>query len=337
MKIGIPGGLLYYSYYILWKNFFENLGAQVITSGSTNKNILDSGVKLCVDEACLPVKIYHGHIQSLSDKVDAIFIPRIMSISRNEYICPKFCGLPDMIKNSIPEMPYMIDTIINLRKSQSTLIDSIMNAASIITKNRNRVLEAYKKALVEQMKFEKGMKMYGDFENAVKGINTSPNMERGSSGIAILGHPYNIYDDYINMNIRKKLMAEGYTIITPEMIDETKINKYASTMSKRHFWTFGRKILGTGLSFVAEQNIDGIIYLSSFGCGIDSLIEDYLERYLRRDGKIPYMKITLDEHSGEAGVNTRLEAFIDMVKWRGEYESNISAYGRDVRSSQRLS
>lgn len=334
MKIGIPAGLLYFSYAPMWKTFFEDLGSEVVVSGNTNKKILDDGVRSCVDEACLPVKIYHGHIKSLMDKADAIFIPRIMSISKNEYICPKFCGLPDMVRSSIHNLPALIESTINLRKSENSIIDSMADAAGLITKNKTKIMDAYKKACIAQSRFEDKMRATGDFESSISSEEKSSiNSKRK---IAVIGHPYNVYDSFINMNIIKKLNSEGYSVITIEMVDPLVIEEKSGIMAKRHFWTFGRKIIGAGLSFIDNKEVDGIIYLSSFACGIDSLMEDYLERQLRRRGNIPYMKITLDEHSGEAGLNTRLEAFIDMVRWREENESNISAHGRNVCSSQRI-
>jgi predicted nucleotide-binding protein (sugar kinase/HSP70/actin superfamily) len=93
-KVGIPRGLFFYQYYPLWKTFFEELGAEITVSDYTNKKILDDGVKTCIDEACLAVKIFYGHVINLKDKVDCIFIPRFTSISKNEYICPKFGSLP---------------------------------------------------------------------------------------------------------------------------------------------------------------------------------------------------------------------------------------------------
>ncbi|KPU46049.1 2-hydroxyglutaryl-CoA dehydratase, D-component [Oxobacter pfennigii] len=335
MKIGIPCGLLYYSFYLLWKTFFEDLGAEVVISGGTNKSILNYGVKTCVDEACLPVKIFHGHVMELRNKVDCIFIPRIVSISKNEYICPKFCGLPEMIKNSVPNLPVIIDTTIDIRRTTGTIESSLMSAARLITKDRARVMRAYYNALLRHRVFEENLKSTGDFERSLDKLNIKTKDNRRKIGI--LGHPYNIYDDFANMGIRNKLIFQGFMPITPEMVNEDKINLNASKMPKRHFWTFGRKILGTGLTFLEEKNVDGIIYLSSFGCGIDSLMEDYIERYIRRERSIPYMKITLDEHSGEAGVDTRLEAFMDMVKWREDYESNISPYGGSICGNKRFS
>ena len=38
------------------------------------------------------------------------------------------------------------------------------------------------------------------------------------------------------------------------------------------------------------------------------------------------MELTLDEQTGEAGFNTRLEAFLDMMEWRGKNEDNIPSF-----------
>ena len=97
VKIGIPKGLLYNKYHPFLVTLFSELGAEIITSGDTNKEILDEGVKHCVDEACLPIKIFHGHVSAIKDKCDVIIIPRIMQLKKREYICPKFCGLPEMV------------------------------------------------------------------------------------------------------------------------------------------------------------------------------------------------------------------------------------------------
>lgn len=337
-RVGIPSGLFYYRYYPLWKSFYEELGAEVITSGGTNKNIFDLGIRQCVDEACLPVKVYHGHVAGLCGKVDAIFVPRIMSICKNEYICPKFCGLPEMIKNSVSGIPYLIDTTVNLRKGKASLADSVIEAGSVITRDKKIVLKAYEKALSIQKSFLSRLRMSGDFDFSISDDGSIRREEPDKrKKIGLIGHPYNMYDSFVNMNIMKKLKESGFDVITPEMLEPARIDSFAEKFPKRHFWTLGRIILGTGLSLMADNDVAGIIYLSSFGCGIDSLMEDYLERQIRRDGRVPYMKLVFDEHTGEAGMDTRLEAFIDMIRWREDDEGNFSSYGRSLCSGQGIS
>jgi predicted nucleotide-binding protein (sugar kinase/HSP70/actin superfamily) len=105
MKIGIPRALLYYYYFPLWKTLFEELGAQVVVSDISSREIIDEGVKEAVPEICVPIKIYIGHILNLLSKdVDYVFVPRFTSIRKGEFFCPKFMGLPDMIKHSLPQV-----------------------------------------------------------------------------------------------------------------------------------------------------------------------------------------------------------------------------------------
>ena len=75
---------------------------------------MDKGILSSVDEACLPVKITHGHVNYLKDKVDYIFLPRFISLHKMEYCCPKILGLPEMIINSIDDLPEIIQIDINL-------------------------------------------------------------------------------------------------------------------------------------------------------------------------------------------------------------------------------
>ncbi|MCG4585299.1 2-hydroxyacyl-CoA dehydratase, partial [Anaerosalibacter bizertensis] len=129
----------------------------------------------------------------------------------------------------------------------------------------------------------------------------------------------------LNMNLVSKLMSNNIKVITPEMINKDKINRYSNKLPKRMFWTHGKKIVGSAFSLIKEQKIDGIIYLSSFGCGMDSVLVDLVERKAIKE-EIPFTLLTLDEQTGEAGINTRIEAFIDMMKWRNRDENNISAF-----------
>jgi predicted nucleotide-binding protein (sugar kinase/HSP70/actin superfamily) len=118
MKIGVPKGLFFYYYSPLWETFFQELGLDIVFSPQTTQAIVEHGVGLAVDEACLPIKAFYGHVDYLKDKVDYIFIPRFVSIAKKEYICPKFMGLPDMIRQKITDLPTIIEPVIDCSKSK---------------------------------------------------------------------------------------------------------------------------------------------------------------------------------------------------------------------------
>lgn len=327
VKVGIPRALLFYEYYSLWITFFEELGAEVIVSQKTNKEILDKGVKNTVDEACLPVKVFHGHVIDLKEKVDFVFVPRIVSVNKNEYICPKFCGLPDMIKYSIKDLPKFIDTTIDFRKSKKNLNKTVIEIGSYITKDIKKIKRAFEYASREYAGYKALIKQgLLPIDILEKDSFTDARLSVGKEKVLLLGHPYNIYDTYISMDIVERLREHNLIVLTCDILSNDIINAKADTLNKKMFWSFGRKILGTALHTIEDDEVCGIIYLSSFGCGLDSVIADIVERRVRRSSKKPFTMLSLDEHTGEAGVDTRIEAFVDMIRWRKNNEDNISAF-----------
>lgn len=313
VKVGIPRALLYYNYYPMWKAFFEELGAEVVLSDLTNKNILDDGVVCCVEDACLPIKLFHGHVMNLKDRVDILFVPRLISLQKNEYICPKFCGLPDMVANSIKGLPRVIEVTVNLRNSYWSLRKAVVEAGRVFTGDYRKIYTAYKKALQELRKFER--KMEEGFTPVEVMEGREHTCRDGQLIVGLIGHPYNIYDDYANMKLMDKLKSRGVRVITQDMISSQIIDGIAKGFSKPMFWSFGKKVMATAQYLADRKLVDGIIYLVAFGCGLDSLVGDLVERKTRKKG-IPFCLLTIDEHTGEAGIDTRLEAFLDMLEWR---------------------
>jgi predicted nucleotide-binding protein (sugar kinase/HSP70/actin superfamily) len=327
IKVGIPRALLFYSYYRIWKTFFEQLGLETIISDETNKKILNDGITRTVDEVCLPVKVFNGHVASLKDRVDYLFIPRIMSVQKGQWICPKFQGLPEIVKYSFNDLPEVISPKIDFLKSRNKLNEIIINTGGLFTRDLEVINRAYLLATMEYNSYKTLIRnglLPIDVIDKKFGL-LKEQQERPK--ILLLGHPYILYDKFISMDTIKKLRDYGYTVVTEDSFDE----KTLSDTVKRHnidmYWTFGTKILGSALYSVEKGDIKGIVYLSSFSCGLDSVITEILEKKLKRQGDIPYTLITIDEHTGEAGVNTRLDAFVDMIGWRDRNESSLSAHG----------
>jgi predicted nucleotide-binding protein (sugar kinase/HSP70/actin superfamily) len=318
--VGIPKGLLYYDFYPMWKTFFEGVGAKVVVSQDTNKKILDEGVKNCVEDACLPVKTYVGHVINLKEKdVDYIFIPRIVSVERKKYLCSKFLGLPDFIKSLIGDLPPIIDIEINYYKNNDKFTQNeFIKIGRMFGKTKDQSLKAYFKATHQQKKFESLLKEGLTNLEALKvweGKNLVKEESNYDLKIAVIAHPYDIMDEYISMGIIEKLKNMGAQVYTMEMLQKDLILEGASMLSKEMFWNYERDILGAGLYFLKQKNVDGVIMVSAFGCGPNSMAEELLERLYKKAKEVPFMLITIDEHSGEAGIMTRLEAFTDLLRF----------------------
>lgn len=293
MKVGIPKGLLYYKYHSFLDTFFYDLGAEIITSPDTNKAILDDGVKYCIDEACLPVKIYHGHVASIKDQCDMVVVPRIMQLREREFICPKFCGLPEMVICSIPDMPKTTMAPI-YASTLGSLYSWAKETGRMVTHDTGKIRRAFDAAVNEQRKSKSGINDNG------YGLK-----------IALAGHPYNLHDNFINMNIVKKLNKLGVGVITEEFSEEAAINSAVQKLYKKPFWTFARNTYGFAAHAANDRIVDGVIYVSSFACGIDSVIIEFIKDEIE---DFPFMVIKVDEHTGEAGLDTRVEAFVDMLE-----------------------
>ncbi|MEG6566419.1 acyl-CoA dehydratase activase-related protein [Thermoanaerobacterium saccharolyticum] len=318
-KVGIPKALLYYNFYPMWKTFFEELGAEVITSSDTCKKIIDDGVKTCVDETCLPVKTFVGHVIDLKEKgVDYIFVPRVISVERRRYLCSKFLGLPDLVRNLVSDLPQIIDMKIDYYRGEEFMEREIIRVGKLFVDNTSKIKDAYEKSLKIQKVFENIMRKGFLNTEAIK-IMEGKKPETNKNGdlkIVLLAHSYDIMDDYLCMGLINRLKSMGAYVMTTNMMERDMIEIGASKLQKDLFWNYGRDILGAGKYFIQSKEVDGVISVSAFGCGPDSITDDLLERDYKRDGNIPYMSITIDEHTGEAGLNTRLEAFMDLLRWR---------------------
>lgn len=314
IRIGVPRGMYFYKYYPFTKAFLTELGTEVVPSPPTNKEILDMGSRYCIDDACLPVKVYHGHVEHLKDKVNYMLLPRLTSVVPKEYICPKFGGLPEMVKYSTEGLPAIIDVEIDMYKSKKNLIKALYRVGNIFTKNPYRIKKAADKAVKEQNLYENAL-LRGNLPGKYVDKIDIPISNSGPL-IGIAAHPYLIYDDFVNMKLLEKLSNRGIRFFLPEMLEKKVIQEECDILEKRMFWSSSKDLIGSALYMLKNNSIDGILMLTSFGCGIDSLSIDLIERLGKKAHNKPFMAITLDEHTGDANFNTRLEAFLDLIDRR---------------------
>lgn len=297
LMIGIPRAFLYYRNYILWKNFFKILGCNIILSPNTNKDILEEGKKLSIDEACLPLKIYLGHINYLQDKCDYILVPRINNYGKKKRVCVRFNGIYDIVNNLFNHkiLDYNIDNL----DFKYELFEFIKMGFKV-NKNIFRIVYAYIYGKIKEKKYNK------ELLNKQDNIFKSDNLK-----ILIVSHSYIMYDDYLFGNIKDYLKKEKIEILYSDRFNRKEAVLYAEDFSNTLYFLYSKESIGS--IFYYKDNIDGIIFLSSFPCGPDSLVNELVIRNL---DDIPILNIILDESSSTSGLYTRLESFIDIIKER---------------------
>ncbi len=293
MVIGIPNGLLFCIYGEFARAFFTGLGAQVIVSPATDKSILDAGVRSCESEACLPVKLFCGHTAWLSGRCDAILAPRLMRVTKRQSVCPMFCGIAELARQAANGTP-LIDT--PLYDAAGSGLKTWARQTARAAGAGSRWTQAYAQAVATQQTQEAGIRDTGYAHT-----------------VALIGHAYNIYDNFVNMNLIRKLHALGIGVVTHERVIEAHIDAQMSALTKPPFWYYAQRYYGAALHLLTSGIAEGIIYVSAFGCGVDSVVEALIRDATPASAM---MTLKLDEHTGEAGFDTRLEAFADMLQRR---------------------
>lgn len=333
MKIGIPRALFFHYLYPQWKSFFNEIAWDIIISPDTNSVIAEEGISRAINEACYPVKIFYGHVSYLAKKnVDWLFVPRLVSIEPKTYVCPKFMGLPDMVRAQINELPPIMDICFDVCRNKKGLIRELHKWARRVGDNPRKWEKAWKSSY-EALNECSGIARRGFTSCEALRIwegAQEREVKKHELKIGVVGHCYSINDDQVNMGMIEHLRELGADPVTPEMCDPLEVAAASSLLPRRMFWTAGKNAAGAALEMAQDNSIDGIIYLACFGCGPDSITAKILEFRIKSK---PFMLLTVDEHSGEAGIVTRLEAFCDMLRRRKQLESNLSAHGKCLHSS----
>ncbi len=306
-KIGIPKALLYYRYHTLWETFFTKLGCEIVESEETTKEILSRGTNFAIDEACLSYKIYLGHLESLIGKCDYILIPRIATFCDREIVCTRFQAVYDVVKNTFRDRDFKIlDYNVDVCEGFSEQ-DGFIKMGQELGKSKKESLEAYI--------YAKGA-MDAEHKKQIK--LQKEELKKDNIKILLISHPYNTYDNYVGKPVVDFLKSMDCTIIYGDKVDREKARKKAHKLSPTLQWTYNKELVGA-IEMYKDQ-VDGIVIMSSFPCGPDSLVNEMLVRRIKK----AMVTLILDVQDGTAGRETRLESFIDIIKLKKEEEHEKS-------------
>lgn len=326
MKIGIPRALLYYYYFPLWKRFLEELGHEVVVSSPTNKTTVNEGAKISVPDICVPIKVLNGHVLELLEaEVDYIFTPRMVHIEAGKTFCPKFLGLPDMLRYTFPreEQRFICPQICGKRDWEAKP-EHLQQANLLREYSVGELAKAWAAGVEDWQRFRSICLRGYRIDEALLLYEAprlpKPKKWKGKVNIALVGYVYDVYDEFVGMETPKRLQDMGANVHVFEMLTDEEINRQIKPMKKSLFWTFSNKVFGAGLHFYEDPNIDGIIHLTAFGCGPDSLSGKMMELDSTHYGK-PFLTVRVDEQSGESHLQTRIEAFVDMLLHKKYRES----------------
>jgi predicted CoA-substrate-specific enzyme activase len=315
-RVGLPRALLFYDLFPYWHRFLVELGADVVLSDVTNPRILQETREHTPAETCFPVKLMQGHALDLMAKgVDYLFLPSVTTRGgpapgqgHNKH-CPFIQAAPHLVVNSlcpgrdatgVGALSGPVD-FLNPRTLHRELCELVWPLGAL----SRQVQSAQAAAEQAQRAFSAGMQAMG--------TEFLADLDRWERIAVLVGRPYNTCDPGVSMALPYKLRALGVVPMPMDCLPLAEVD--VSDRFDNMYWHSGQAILAAGRLIAHEPRLQAI-YVTNFGCGPDSFLLSFFQRIM--DGKV-YLELELDDHTADAGVNTRCEAFFDSLAAQGAW------------------
>lgn len=307
-RIGIPRALTTHSLYPLYATFFTNLGMEVVLSGIDAEGDLKSNSGFC-----FPAQLAHGAVQDLArQNVELVFLPHITrmphpSACHDSHLCPITQASPYFLAKAFPETR-VLSPVLDFTQGYGPctgLIDQVVLELGVA---REAAETAWKGAVQAQVTAERAMHELG--QGALKAA-----VADGRPVLLLTGHSYNAFTPEASQSVGRKLASMGITAIPADclMADGTGPTS----------WHFANQIMNAVALAKRHPNLF-LLCVSNFSCTIDAFTHAILASEL---GDKPYLILEIDAATADAGVQTRLEAFLDIVRnYRTGIRSRLQSF-----------
>jgi len=303
--IGILKSFLMHSYLPLFLSFFQNLGFNIVISDAYNSAEREK------PEApfCFPVEVSHSLFNNILKKnLDYIFLPQIITIPSHSHTqkgktCVFVQGEPYYLKSTYRNMIKenrikLLTPVLKLSNAKEELPTQLLKLSIFKSFSKDKVERAWFNAVATQNEIEKKVK--DRVKESLMLLDNDPE----TFGIVIFGRPYNSLTSDMNMNIPHKVLTRNYMVLPYDMLPFDEIE------TDNMYWGMGQKILAAA-EFVRKRKNLFAFFITNFSCGPDSFVLDYFRKTM---GSKPSLTIELDQHTADAGVDTRIEAAVDIMK-----------------------
>ncbi len=309
-KIGINNSFLVNTLFPLYYNFFKSLGFEVVISEEVKRD----GVDKKGAPFCYPAEIAHGMMEDLiSKEPDYYFLPHVKSLpvmsSGISVTCPFVQSEPYYLKSAFSNLneKNCIDEFFEFAKGYEKEKKKFIKIAEKLGCSKKEGESAFEQALKAQNGFHEECRKTG------KAIVEKIEKEDGKFGVVVFGRPYNALTKVANMGIPAKFASKGYYTIPVDFLPYSE-----KELKSNMYWAMGRIIL-KGSKIVKESPKLFGVYVSNFSCGPDSFVIGDFRKIM---GDKPSLTLELDSHTADAGVDTRIEAFLDIVRSYIEVNKN---------------
>jgi len=147
--------------------------------------------------------------------------------------------------------------------------------------------------------------MKRDFKTTGREIMKELESNPEEIALVLFGRPYNAFASEVNLNIPHKIATHGYKIIPYDFLLYEEKHSYENM-----YWYSGNEILSAARYVLEHRQLFGV-FITNFSCGPDSFIIPYFRKIM---GIKPSLTLELDSHTADVGVETRIEAALDIIK-----------------------
>ncbi len=311
--VGLNRSFLLYTLYPLYAAFFDRMGFDIVLPNAVSAE----GAERIESSFCLPAQLAHGtFLELLRKEPDYLFLPQVMQIPvENVPTFSRACvfvqGEPYYLKTTfrreIETSPTrIISPVIRMDAGYEAAADEMVRVASEMGVPEKEARKAYLYACEKQAAFERELHRQG--KRALHYLDKHPD----AFGIVVFGRPYNAFAAEANMGIPYKIASRNYVVIPFDMLAAE-----AYPVHRKMFWAMGQKILKAAQYVRDKENLFGV-FITNFSCGPDSFVLQYFHSILKSQ---PSLTLELDQHTADAGIDTRIEAALDIMGayYRGEY------------------
>ncbi|HHV42202.1 MAG TPA: 2-hydroxyglutaryl-CoA dehydratase [Clostridiaceae bacterium] len=312
-KIGLPTTLSTYELAPLWQAVFTELGYEVVFTPLSTRKLYERGqLSIPSDTVCYPAKIMHGHVELLIDQgIDLIFYPSLTynideGHSANHYNCPIVAYYGEVLRGNMESLkqvrffyPYL--NIYNERFLRRTLLPAVQQLDPTVTRSevRRAVRKGYAALRAERETIKRAGEEALDFAR------------KNNKRIMILaGRPYHI-DPEICHGIDRLATSLGFVVVSEDSVAHLAKLPLIKVLNQ---WTYHSRLYQAA-QFACENDDVELVQLVSFGCGLDAITSDEVQRIMEKDGKL-YTQIKIDDIKNLGAVRIRLRSLLGALEAR---------------------
>ncbi|MCL2209484.1 MAG: acyl-CoA dehydratase activase [Treponema sp.] len=299
--VGIPRAFSVHTLYPFYSWLFYELGIKTFLSSV----VAHEGVAKAEAQYCFPAEIAHGAVQDcLDNNCNYVLLPHFRDMPSYEKkvhanFCPITQALPYYMEKAFPDIDKnrWLPFVVSFKYGEGKALEHLCMMTQRLGIDEAQTKSAFEKAWAKQNEYFKAAEKMG-----LEALEQARKADRPV--IVLLGRPYNAFTPEANMGIPRKFTTRGYSIIPFDILPFAGEEIFSNM-----YWFYGQQDVKTAGMLKKEDNIY-LAFVSNFSCAPDSFILHYIKWIMRQK---PFLVLELDSHSADAGIDTRVEAFLDII------------------------